>query len=406
LGELGGGMYDLGAASWTGPRAAFVGFYTPPADPAAAGHDLAARCAAAARWGVERLAVQGAERCDVLLVAVGQVPGVLSAPPADPAVRVGAVAVDVATGDVAVLLPPPPDMPAQRDIRAIAKQLLSGQEAPSLAAVDLAERQTVAGGYAQPARRQLSTTPVATYALIASFVLVFILEKVLIRSDPSLSDQGLYDMGALVSPPTDWWRLVSSAFLHDPASSLSGFGAFPAHLIFNSLAMWFIGRLVEQLYGRLVLVTTFLLTAVGGGSLWLAWNAVSNQPLGLAIGASAGITGLLGLLVMLGRFQGKDVPVGIAAAMRGYAIRYGVMIILFGFVISNVNNLAHIGGFISGALVGLVVPPLQHIGGRDLQQWERAAMYLVIGAAAIALVLASVHLVGQLSSSPGLNTSG
>jgi membrane associated rhomboid family serine protease len=307
-------------------------------------------------------------------------------------VQVGAVAVDPQTAEVTVLLPPPPGLPAPREIRALAIAVRDGQEAPTLAAVDLAERQTVAGGYAQPARRQLSTTPVATYTLIGTFVAVYIAEKVLLRNDG-----GLIDMGALLSPPIDWWRFVSSAFLHDPGT--------PFHVIFNSLAMYFVGRLVEQLYGRLVLVATFLVTAVGGGLLWVAWNQVSNQPLGLSLGASGGITGLLGLLVMLGRVQGKDVPAGVAHAMRQYALTYGATIVVFGFVIANVNNLAHIGGFITGALVGLLLPPLPGVGGRDLTLWERVAVYAVCAVAALAIVFALVNLASLLGSSPFLNTA-
>ena len=53
------GHYVLAAAMWNGPRAALVAFYEPPADPAAAGPDLAARCDAARRWGLERLAGAG-----------------------------------------------------------------------------------------------------------------------------------------------------------------------------------------------------------------------------------------------------------------------------------------------------------------------------------------------------------
>ena len=263
LGELGAAGYDLGAASWTGRRAAFVGFYTPSRDPAVAGPDLAARCAAAARWGTERLAIQGAERCDVLIVALGPVPGVLTAPPTNPAVHVGALAVDTASGEVSVLLPPPPDLPNPRDIRSRATALLAGQEAPTLAAVDLAERQAVAGGYAAPARTQLSTRPVATYALIASFVAVFIVEKVLLRDG---SGQGLFDMGALSNLQPDWWRFVSYAFLHDPGGGGTGFSGLPLHVIFNSFAMYIVGRLVEQLYGWRVLLATFLVGAVGRDS--------------------------------------------------------------------------------------------------------------------------------------------
>jgi membrane associated rhomboid family serine protease len=405
LADLGGGVYELGAAAWTGSRAAFVGFYTPSADPSIAGPDLAARCAAAARWGEQRLAVQGAERADILIVAMGPVPGALTAPESRPGVHVGATAVDPATAAVTALLPPPPDLPSAREIRAAQQALGEGREAPTLAAVDLAERQTVAGGYAQPARRQLSTTPVATYALIASFVVVFIIEKLLLRTQVQLADQGLYDLGALTSPPTEWWRFVSSAFIHDPISGLSGFGAFPAHLIFNCLAMYIVGRLVEQLYGPLVLVATFVLAAVGGGLVWVAWNALANQPLGLSFGASGGITGLLGLLLMLGRFQGKNVPVGLASTMHGYVIRYAAMILLFGFLFAGTNNLAHIGGFIAGALVGVALPPLPHVGGRPLASYERVLLYAVLATAAVALVLAAVNVTAQLGSSPGFTTA-
>ena len=392
LGEMGGPSYELGAAAWTGRRAAFVGFYTPSADPAVAGPDLAARCAAAARWGAARLAVQGAERCDVLIVALGSVPGTLTAPSADAAVRVGAVAVDRATGDVATLLPPPPDLPGARDIRARAQVLLSGHEAPTLAAVDLAERQTVAGGYAQPARTQLNTRPLATYALIASFVVVFLLEKLLLRNGAV----GLYDMGALSNLAPDWWRFVAYAFLHDPGGG-GGFNALPVHVIFNSFAMYVVGRLVEQLYGWRVLVATFLVTAVGAGLVSVGVAAVSNGESG-TIGASGGIMGLLGLLFMLGRVQGRDVPAGIAHAMRQYGLTYAAMVVVFGFIVPNVDNVAHVGGFLTGAAVGLVAPALRGVGGRDPRPAEQVAVYVLLAAAAAALVVAARSVVVALGS--------
>ena len=398
LGELGGGMYELGAASWTGRRAVFVGFYSPAADPAVAGPDLAARCAAAARWGAERLTIQGAERCDVLIVALGAVPGVLTAPPANPAVHVGAVAVDQA-GEVSVLLPPPPDLPNPRDIRTRAQALRAGQEAPTLAAVDLAERQAVAGGYAAPARTQLTTRPVATYSLIASFVAVFIVEKVLLRTG-----DGLFDMGALSNLQPDWWRFVSYAFLHDPGGGGLGVSGLPLHVIFNSFAMYIVGRLVEQLYGWRVLLATFLVGAVGAGLASVLVAAVTNGTT-LTIGASGGIMGLLGLLFVLGRVQGRDVPVGIAHAMRQYAITYGAMVVVFGFLVPNVDNTAHVGGFITGALVGLALPPLQRVGGRDLQPWEQLTVYGVYAAAGVALIFAVINVVSMLGTSPGFNTT-
>jgi multisubunit Na+/H+ antiporter MnhE subunit len=85
--------------------------------------------------------------------------------------------------------------------------------------------------------------------------------------------------------------------------------------------------------------------------------------------------------------------------MRRYALTYGAVIVVFGFVISNVNNLAHVGGFITGALVGLVIPPLAGVGGRDLAPWERALLYAICAAGAVALVVAAVNVVGALTPS-------
>jgi len=399
LGELGGDSYQLGAAMWTGRRAAFVGFYTPSPDPAVAGPDLAARCAAMSRWGAERLAIQGADRCDALIIALGEVPGALTGPTSDPAVHVGAVTVDPRTAEVGVLLPPPPELLTPREIHVHAQALLGGGEAPTLAAVDLAERQAIAAGYAAPARTQLATIPVATYALIASFIAIFLVEKVLLRNTSTF---GL-DMGALSYQQPDWWRFISYAFLHDPGGGGIG-GGLPLHVIFNSFAMYIVGRLVEQLYGWRVLLGTFLLAAVGGGAASALVGAVSGGATP-TIGASAGIMGLLGLLFVLGRVQGRDVPAGIAHGMRQYAVRYAAMVIVFGFLVPNVDNAAHVGGFITGALVGLAVPPLSRVGGRDLRAWERWAGYAVYAGAAAALLFAVIHVAGLLGTSPGFTTA-
>jgi membrane associated rhomboid family serine protease len=400
LGQL-GGAYELGAASWTGERAAFVGFYDPPHDPAAAGHDLALRCEAARRWGHERLQVQGAKRCDILLVALRPVSGSLtaSAPPGDP-VAVGAAWVDGARGEAETLLPIPPGLPSVAELRARTRAIRDGATPPTLAAVDLAERQAVAGGYAQPVRRQLVTQPVATYGLIAAFILVFLMELGTIHPQqlPTCASvpcrRGLEAFGALPASGIDasnLWRLVSSAFLHDNQDFL--------HVAFNSLAMLWIGRVVEQLYGRLALLTVFLVSAVIGGATWVGATAVglpTQAP--ISVGASGGIMGLVGLLLMLGRVQGRNVPVGIAYGIRRYAITVIVLTIGFGFLFPNVNNIVHVGGLATGAALGLLVPPLRQIGGRDLSPSERAIFAACLLAGAVALILAAANLVGVLQS--------
>ncbi|HEV7680255.1 MAG TPA: rhomboid family intramembrane serine protease [Candidatus Dormibacteraeota bacterium] len=396
LGPLAGDAYILGAAQWTGRRAAFVGFYRAPADPVAAATDLEARMRAAEAWGNQRLGTQGAQRCDILLIALG---GAFAKPQQVVSgiggVQVGAIAVDAEEAAVQVLVPVPPNLPGAGEVRAHARAIVAGRPVPTLAAVDLAERQTVAGGYAQPTRRALAQQTVVTYGLIAAFVVIWILERTLHvpAGQPEPIDLAL---GALadVSPYShDWWRYISSGFLHLPNT--------PVHLLFNGFAMLYVGRLVEQLYGRLVLLGVFLLAVAGGGLLWVVAGAAGIAGPGTSVGASGGLMGLIGLLVMLGRFQGRDVPVGVVASIRQYALTIVVINVVIGFALGgSINNFAHVGGFLTGALLGVWVPPRAGVGGRALRRWQEVVLVAVIAVSAIALGLAAQHAFSVLTAVP------
>jgi membrane associated rhomboid family serine protease len=401
------GNYVLAAAMWNGPRAALVAFYEPtsdPTDPAVAGRDLADRCDAARRWGLERIQQQGAQVCDILLIALSPLAGTLAVAtnPNDP-VRLGVAWVDAATGNAGAILPIPPNLPPVGELRSKARAVHEGAPTPTLAAVDLAERQTVAGGYVAPVRRAMITRPILTYALIGILVVIWLIETTTISNSATSTGPDLCSWGALPNATLyqafgpspgcgiEWWRFVSSAFLHDNSSVY--------HILFNSIAMLFIGRLVEQLYGRLVFLGAFLITAIAGG---LFWVGISQLPFQLpaieptiSIGASGGIAGLVGLLLMVGRVQGKNVPVGISHTVRNYAVTVIVLNVALTFLFSSsedINNYAHIGGLIAGALLGLVLPPLTSIGGKDLGVVERGLLWAAIAFSSVAIVFALLNL--------------
>ena len=395
LGEL-AGQYELGMASWTGSRAAFVGFYRPPGDPTEAGADLSARCQAAQRWGEERLHVQSAQQCDILIIALGPVVGDIVAPATESPVRLGVISVDPATAQTRNLLPSPTGLPSARDVQTVARAVLNGQPVPTLAAVDLAERQAVAGAYATPAVSALAQHPVMTYTLIGVFIAIWLLEKALLQtqvlSDGSviythvtISDMGVFD----ASHGGDWWRYVSATFLHDPDSIL--------HVGLNSFSMFIIGRFVEQLYGRMVLLGTFLFTGVTGClAVLIAYQThLLQDP--QVLGASAGICGLIGLLLVMGIREGKNVPTGLSQAVRRNSAINIVFILVYSFAIPNVSAAGHIGGFVGGALIGLVLPPLQRVGGRSLRSYEVGLIGLVVVISVIALGVAGVSIVNALN---------
>jgi len=394
------GQYELAMAAWTGSRGVLVGFYTPTADPFGAAGDLAARCRDALAWGAERLIAQRAQTCDVLIVVLGKVEKLtLAASPKGP-VSIGVVAIDPDSGEAETLLPVPSGLPSLRAMRSHLRAIRSGHEAPTLAAIDLAARQMVEGGYQKPAVRPLATTPVVTYSLIGIFVAVYLLEKALITPRGSI---GLADLGALVNvggthlmghyDPTSgaWWRFVSSAFLHDDQSFL--------HVAFNSFAMWNIGRFAELWYGRLVFLGTFLLTAVAGGITWVVLTS-GDTTFGMTVGASGGITGLMGLLILVGRFQGRQFPRATAAGVRQWIGINAALILFMGITGLGglVNNYAHVGGFVGGMALALVLPPRAAMGGRDLRIVEKAALALVIAASVVALIFAGLHVQSEIGS--------
>lgn len=407
LGRL-AGQYELAMAAWTGSRGVLVGFYRPKTDVSGAPGDLEARCRDALAWGVERLTTQRAQTCDVLIVVLGKVGKVsLTSPPKGP-VGIGVVAIDPDSGDAEALLPVPSGLPSLGDLRGHLRAIRSGHEAPTLAAIDLAGRQMVESNYQRPAVSPLAKTPVVTYSLIGIFVAVYILEKVLITPNGSTD---LADLGALVNVggthiigPHDpsigaWWRFVSAAFLHDDQSYM--------HIAFNSFALWNIGRFAEIWYGRLVFLGTFLLTAVVGGITWVVLTS-GDTAIGITIGASGGITGLMGLLILVGRFQGRQFPTATAAGIRQWIGINAALILFMGITGLGgvVNNYAHVGGFVAGMALALVLPPKAAIGGRDLRIVEKAALVMVVGASAVALIFAGLHVQSVIGSSTAISVDG
>jgi rhomboid protease GluP len=402
LGEL-GSDYDLVAASWTGPRSALVGFFRPPDDPAAQVADLHRRIGAALRWGDARLRLQPAARCDILLVALAPV-AIQLPPPAHPAVQVGVVWADAERGDAAALLPTVPSLPGVGEIRAAARALRSGAEAPTLAAVDLAEREAVHGGYVAPVRRALVASPRLTYALIATFVVIFLIENTVINQ----YQNGYLGVGGIyVGYPggDEWWRYLSTAFLHAPGFFSSGTGIssyLSLHLLVNCYSTVILGRIVEPMYGRITMLATFVGTAFaasGVSALAYLLGLPGSSP--EFVGASGGLMGLLGLILVLGRVQGRNVPAGLAHTLRQWVFLCLVMTVIIGFTFSSlINNYAHLGGFAAGALIGLVIPPVRAIGGNDLRTWQKATLIGIIAVGALAMLLAVVNF-AQFLGTPG-----
>jgi hypothetical protein len=93
--------------------------------------------------------------------------------------------------------------------------------------------------------------------------------------------------------------------------------------------------------------------------------------------------------------QGKNVPVGITHTVRNYAVTVIVLNVVLTFVFGasvDINNYAHLGGLIAGALLGCVLPPLMSIGGRDHLVIEKVLLWVAIAFSGAALIFAVLNL--------------
>jgi len=132
----------------------------------------------------------------------------------------------------------------------------------------------------------------------------------------------------------EWWRLVTAGFLHGGL----------IHILMNSWVLFGLGAQVEQLYGTARMMVFYFLGTVGG---FLASLYIS--PRSLSIGASAGIFGLIGVMIAFGMQHRNELGAAVRSHYTQWAI-YGIaMGLLPGF---RVDNAAHIGGLAAGFAIG------------------------------------------------------
>jgi membrane associated rhomboid family serine protease len=193
--------------------------------------------------------------------------------------------------------------------------------------------------------------PLVTYGIIAVTAFVYLLQ--LIPGLGGYVEAWLrFDLFYVVYP----WKPLTVLLVH---------GSF-LHVGLNMLALWMIGRMLEPLVGRWRFFTLYLLSGLGGSAAMAA--LAFGTPAG---GASGAVFGLFGALLVIGRHIGADIA--------GIALVIGINLVI-GFVPGfNVAWQAHVGGLVTGALVGFVYT-------RTRARSQRTAQILLLSGVAVLLV--------------------
>jgi membrane associated rhomboid family serine protease len=154
-------------------------------------------------------------------------------------------------------------------------------------------------------------------------------------------------------------KLLTSTFYHGGV----------LHLLMNMFALWSLGAFVERAWGRFRYVAIYLVAALGGTCMAMAFNP------GAVLGASGAVCGMLGAILVYMLTLARYLPRTQSRAMW-FNLVVNIILITILSVMPGVSGLGHLGGGIAGALAALVLV-WQRFGG-----WTGA----VLGTLAVPLI--------------------
>lgn len=146
-------------------------------------------------------------------------------------------------------------------------------------------------------------------------------------------------LGATGTVPINYygglWTLLTASYLHGGV----------IHLLFNMAALYQLGPWVANEYGASRMFTIYTL----GGVCGYLVSYAAGVP--FTIGASAAVCGLAGSLLFYGKSRGGSYGSAVYQQLSGWVIS----IFIFGLLFPGINNWAHGGGLLGGALLGMLL---------------------------------------------------
>jgi rhomboid protease GluP len=208
----------------------------------------------------------------------------------------------------------------------------------------------------------------ATYLLVGinCFVYLWMVAHHVSPKEPT--EAALLHYGAnntLLVLQGQWYRLISAMFVHVGL----------LHLATNMWCLWNLGMLGEPLLGPLGTIAVYLLTGAAGNLLSMASNVlatiVTRNPQSLyevGAGASGAVFGIAGILIVLLSNRKLPFPWHELQRLRSSVVKFAAINLVIGLstifinVGIRIDNMAHIGGFLSGLALGVPLVPRMTAG--------------------------------------------
>lgn len=226
----------------------------------------------------------------------------------------------------------------------------------------------------------LTPTPWALYLVMALNIAVWVLNVFNGLSPMKPTPQELFAWGAnsaaAVRIDGQYWRLLTATFLHAGA----------LHLALNMFGLWEAGRQICRWFGNGQFLFIYLGSALAGSALSLHFSSQQS----VSVGASGAVFGVLGALLTAVWRHRERIP---AATSKQLMTSQGIFVayaLLQGFTKPGIDNAAHVGGLVAGAVITLLLAQQMgqaaSAGGRLLRQGLALG---VTGTAVVFLVLST-----------------
>lgn len=175
--------------------------------------------------------------------------------------------------------------------------------------------------------------PFITYGLIALNIFLYIIPIVLGSYNNLIDRFCLY--GPYVRDYQEYYRLIAGGFLHGDIF----------HLLFNCYALYVIGSQLEGFMGKGKYIIIYLFSLLMGSLMSMTFSDYAS------IGASGAIFGLMGSLL----YFGYHYRIYLGNTLKSQIIPLILINLLYGAVVSGIDNFAYIGGLIGGCLITMAL---------------------------------------------------
>ena len=185
--------------------------------------------------------------------------------------------------------------------------------------------------------------PIVTYVLIGINVAIFLIGMLFGLNNVFINlfaNYGPYVVDG------EYYRLLTATFIH----------ANIFHIAFNMYALYLLGSQAESFFGKWKFLIIYLLSAISGSLLSILLNQGA-----VSVGASGAVFGIMGALL----YFGYNYRVYLGNTLVKAIIPVILINFAFGFILTGVDNYAHIGGLVGGITTAMAVGLTTRSGKTD-----------------------------------------